>query len=522
MAENYQAPPYGLIGLGQISYQSQTYLYSRILSIYGTTGTLPTTITLKSWNVNNIPILDTPSVTFTPAEIAAAATKLKNTIETTKNIPNTITINGITIYTAQFLHLAVQAIVQLNKDNNTAIRLRNGNSPSYSEESLRSGVLFQEDYVDFAQRIDSYMDNNEEAPPYGWIGLGKISYQSQIYLFTRILNYYNLKSVLPDNIAVKSWNSQNIPITAINVNFTIAQIALTANGVKNNVEIYKSLPEFAEVGGLQVNIAQFLYLSTTAVMQIKNNDNTPIPLKNYNLPDYCEEQINSGNLSQAEYLDFAQRILDYMDDNQEAPAYGLISLGKISFQSQVYLYSRILNSYRTSSTLPPVSNTIGSWLSILYNIPSGYTQYCVPTANCQSNDARIIALANNISINAFSNYDKAVLIYNWVRNNTEYEFYLNTSKGAVGTMNSRGGNCVDLTHLLVALCRASGLPARYVYGNCYFTTSGIWYGHVWANIYVNNQWIWADASNNRNEFGVINNWNTGSFSLKGTYTSLPF
>jgi transglutaminase-like putative cysteine protease len=92
----------------------------------------------------------------------------------------------------------------------------------------------------------------------------------------------------------------------------------------------------------------------------------------------------------------------------------------------------------------------------------------------------------------------------------------------VGTLTSGSANCCDHSHLVVALSRAAGLPARYVHGYCYFTSSGNWYGHVFAQIYVNGQWYNADATSSRNTLGAINNWNTNTWTYKGTYASLPF
>ena len=143
------------------------------------------------------------------------------------------------------------------------------------------------------------------------------------------------------------------------------------------------------------------------------------------------------------------------------------------------------------------------------------------TANCQSDDSRIIAMAQSITSGATSSYDKAQRIFNWVRDNLEYSMYYDTKYGAVNTLLNREGNCVDHSHLIVALSRAAGLPARYVHGVCTFT-SGNTYGHVFAQIYANGQWYNADATSYRNELGVIRNWNTNSWTYKGTYTSLPF
>lgn len=155
----------------------------------------------------------------------------------------------------------------------------------------------------------------------------------------------------------------------------------------------------------------------------------------------------------------------------------------------------------------------------------------VPTRNCQVDDPSIQALANelttpppanetNTTVEPYSNYQKAYNIYEWTEKNVEYSWYYNTQKGATGVLSQRTANCCDMSHMIVALSRAAGLPARYRHGICTFVSGT--FGHVWADIYVDGNWIPADASNNDNDFGVIRNWNTNSWSLKGIYAELPF
>jgi len=77
------------------------------------------------------------------------------------------------------------------------------------------------------------------------------------------------------------------------------------------------------------------------------------------------------------------------------------------------------------------------------------------------------------------------------------------------------------THLLVALSRAAGIPARYMHGNCVFR-SGNTYGHVWGQLYINGKWYDADATSFSNTLGSIKNWDTSSVFIKGVYAELPF
>jgi transglutaminase-like putative cysteine protease len=148
-------------------------------------------------------------------------------------------------------------------------------------------------------------------------------------------------------------------------------------------------------------------------------------------------------------------------------------------------------------------------------------RYLKPTKNCQSTDSQIVSLSKTITSGATSAYEKATRIFNWVRDNVEYSWYYDSQKGALGTLSSRAANCCDHSNLVVALSRAAGLPARYEHGVCTFT-SGLVVGHVWAQIYVNGKWNNADAVSSRNDFGIIRNWNTNSWTFKGIYAELPF
>lgn len=57
-----------------------------------------------------------------------------------------------------------------------------------------------------------------------------------------------------------------------------------------------------------------------------------------------------------------------------------------------------------------------------------------------------------------------IRIYEFVRDEIRTEWYAGGAKGAVGTLRQKSGNDVDQASLLIALFRASGLPARYIHG----------------------------------------------------------
>ena len=55
-------------------------------------------------------------------------------------------------------------------------------------------------------------------------------------------------------------------------------------------------------------------------------------------------------------------------------------------------------------------------------------------------------------------------IFEFVRDEIGYESYKGSLRGARGTLWSKAGNALDQASLLIALLRASGIPARYVHG----------------------------------------------------------
>ena len=71
-------------------------------------------------------------------------------------------------------------------------------------------------------------------------------------------------------------------------------------------------------------------------------------------------------------------------------------------------------------------------------------------------------------------------IYNWVYNNIYYIPSFGSIQGSVQTLHNRAGNAFDISSLLIALLRASDIPARYVYGVAKFSADQVnnWVGGV--------------------------------------------
>ena len=312
--------------------------------------------------------------------------------------------------------------------------------------------------------------------------------------------------------------------------FTVKQINNAAARVKAYVETNHKLPDYVTIGTTQVQMSDFLKLLTANLLQLSSGKTSPITLKSINSAAKPSESVKSGTITKAGYLDLAKRVNVFINTNGILPNYATSSLGKLNYKSLIYTFSKVLAFYNTNSRLPTYV-TVKPWSKVGTSdtstsnsstpVPASLQQYLKSTTNCQVTNSQIQALAKSITSGKSSTYTKATAIFNWVRDNIGYSFYYNTKYGAVGVLSSKTANCVDTSHLLIALERAAGIPARYEHVYAKFS-SGTWYGHVIAQVWVNGKWYYADGSSSRNTFGVINNWNTTTATVYGTYTSISF
>lgn len=200
-------------------------------------------------------------------------------------------------------------------------------------------------------------------------------------------------------------------------------------------------------------------------------------------------------------------------------------VGSIGYNGIVYALARVVAFYGDNNIMPAytaiksLSESTTSKLNSKNTI-SNLAPYLAASANCQVNNAKIKNLATKLTKSLTSDKAKARAIFNYVRDTISYSFYYDTRYGAVGTLNAGTGNCVDHAHLVVALSRAAGLPARYVHGTCTFSSAT--YGHVWAQVLIGNTWTVCDATSTRNSLGNVVNWNANTYSLHGYYVSLDF
>ena len=307
---------------------------------------------------------------------------------------------------------------------------------------------------------------------------------------------------------------------------TLSQIIASSKNVKNYIEHNSKLPATVKVGSYTISTANYLYLASKAIVNLKSGNSGKISIKNIKNPSNQGSSANLGNLNN--YLAVAKKIISTADSKGQMPNSVSSDVGNIGYNGWVYASARIaafygdekvMPSYVTIKTLSSSSSTSSNLNS--KNAISNLAAYLAATKNCQVNNSAIKSLVTKLTKGLTSDKAKANAIYNYVRDSISYSFYYDTKYGAVGTLNAKTGNCVDHSHLLAAMFRTAGLATRYVHGTCTFSSGGT-YGHVWTQVLIGDTWTVADATSSRNSLGKVVNWNTNSYTLKGYYAGISF
>ena len=126
------------------------------------------------------------------------------------------------------------------------------------------------------------------------------------------------------------------------------------------------------------------------------------------------------------------------------------------------------------------------------DIRKSHMRYLAPDLLIQSDDPKIIALANSIVGQIKNGYEAATKINQWVYRNISKQFSPELSN-ALTTFKSRKGDCGEHAVLAIALMRAAGIPAREVSGLIYWPPGDSFGYHAWIEVYVG-EWIQLDPS----------------------------
>jgi transglutaminase-like putative cysteine protease len=138
-------------------------------------------------------------------------------------------------------------------------------------------------------------------------------------------------------------------------------------------------------------------------------------------------------------------------------------------------------------------------------LPREFTQ---PELHIESNNVQVMSLANELAADSGTACEQVRSFYDYIGDNLVYS-YNGGNWGAQAALGEMGADCTEFADLMIALSRASSIPARY-YEGLYYAGEEVnpqaRTEHAWLDVYLpGSGWVAMDptlgrSSQNRDEY----------------------
>jgi hypothetical protein len=138
------------------------------------------------------------------------------------------------------------------------------------------------------------------------------------------------------------------------------------------------------------------------------------------------------------------------------------------------------------------------------HLPPAVIGYIYPSRYCQSD--RLLRLANNNFGSLPQGYRRVQAIRDWVQQRVTFTSNTsNSNTSAIDTLIEQVGVCRDFTHLMIALCRAVNIPARFATGTDYGADPALGPPdfHAYVEVFVGDRWYIFDPSGTAIPMGFV-------------------
>jgi transglutaminase-like putative cysteine protease len=137
-------------------------------------------------------------------------------------------------------------------------------------------------------------------------------------------------------------------------------------------------------------------------------------------------------------------------------------------------------------------------------VPPAVLGYIYPSRYCQSD--RLVKLAINEFGQLWQGHSRVQAIQDWVRQRVTFTSNTsNSNTSAVDTLIEQVGVCRDFAHLMIALCRAVNIPARFATGTDYGADPALGPPdfHAYVEAYLGDRWYMFDPSGTAIPMGMV-------------------
>jgi len=137
-------------------------------------------------------------------------------------------------------------------------------------------------------------------------------------------------------------------------------------------------------------------------------------------------------------------------------------------------------------------------------LPPEALAYIYPSRYCQSDRLRRFAMREFGHLQ--QGYGRIQAIQDWVRQRTTFMTgSSNVSTSAIDTLVDQVGVCRDFAHLMIALCRAANIPARFVTGIDYGADPALGPPdfHAYVEVFLGDRWYLFDPTGISPPMGLV-------------------
>lgn len=137
-------------------------------------------------------------------------------------------------------------------------------------------------------------------------------------------------------------------------------------------------------------------------------------------------------------------------------------------------------------------------------LPQEVMGYIYPSRYCESD--RLLRLATNEFGALWQGHSRVQAICDWVQRHVAFTSNTsNSNTSAVDTLVEQVGVCRDFAHLMIALCRAINIPARFTTGTDYGADPALGPPdfHAYVEVYLGDRWYIFDPSGTAIPMGLL-------------------
>ncbi len=145
---------------------------------------------------------------------------------------------------------------------------------------------------------------------------------------------------------------------SLSTGFPVSQVPNLAQDISNagvgfnNTDLTLNSINYS---GVTLNKNQCLYILSRGIVMINKGETGNIPINQYKDAENPYGTVNTATITQAQYVDMAQRTYTWMDNNGISPNYIGISVSgqpDLSTDNLLNLYLKVLTQYKSTGQLP--------------------------------------------------------------------------------------------------------------------------------------------------------------------------